>query len=285
MRQFLQVSLALVPFASFFLQPVAAGHPAVCPSNSSLSCHNSTFVQPSCCFNYPGGQLLQTQYWDTDPASGPADHWTVHGLWPDHCDGTYDSYCDASREYTNISSIISSFGRVDLLQYMEKFWTDYHGNDESFWAHEFGKHATCINTLDPSCYVNYKPQEEVVDFFHRTVELFKTLDTYKFLAMAGIYPSTTTTYTFNQIQSALRQARGVNATFQCTSKGELDEMWYTFDIRGSVQTGQFVATEPVGEASSCNATGIKYLPKNLTSYYATSSIVTTSTAAPIMSMR
>ena len=52
-----------------------------------------------------------------------------------------------------------------------------------------------------------------------------------------------------------------------------------------MQTGQFVATEPVGEASSCNATGIKYLPKNLTSYYATSSIVTTSTAAPIMSMR
>jgi hypothetical protein len=33
------------------------------------------------CFNYPGGQLLQTQFWDTAPATGPVDSWTVHGLW------------------------------------------------------------------------------------------------------------------------------------------------------------------------------------------------------------
>jgi hypothetical protein len=52
-----------------------------CPSDSPLSCHNSTIAPDSCCFIYPGGQLLQTQFWDADPAVGPADSWTLHGLW------------------------------------------------------------------------------------------------------------------------------------------------------------------------------------------------------------
>ena len=46
-----------------------------------LSCHNKSAVANTCCFNCPGGLLLQTQFWDTNPATGPADHWTVHGLW------------------------------------------------------------------------------------------------------------------------------------------------------------------------------------------------------------
>jgi hypothetical protein len=53
---------------------------AVC-NNPQLSCHNTTTVDNLCCFNSPGGSLLQTQFWDTDPASGPSDSWTIHGLW------------------------------------------------------------------------------------------------------------------------------------------------------------------------------------------------------------
>jgi hypothetical protein len=52
-----------------------------CPADSPLSCHNSTAAPDSCCFIYPGGQLLQTQFWDTNPSIGPADSWTLHGLW------------------------------------------------------------------------------------------------------------------------------------------------------------------------------------------------------------
>lgn len=50
-------------------------------SNPQLSCHNSTVVENLCCFNAPGGQLLQTQFWDTHPVTGPVDSWTLHGLW------------------------------------------------------------------------------------------------------------------------------------------------------------------------------------------------------------
>jgi ribonuclease T2 len=52
-----------------------------CPGDSPLSCHNSTTAPDSCCFIYPGGQLLSTQFWDASPAIGPADRWTLHGLW------------------------------------------------------------------------------------------------------------------------------------------------------------------------------------------------------------
>lgn len=51
-----------------------------CP-HPQLSCHNSTVVKNLCCFNAPGGSLLQTQFWDTNPVSGPDDSWTIHGLW------------------------------------------------------------------------------------------------------------------------------------------------------------------------------------------------------------
>ena len=61
---------------------------------------------------------------------------------------------------------------------MNTYWTSNTGTAESFWEHEFGKHATCISTLDPSCYTDYVPQQEVVDFFQTTVNLFKTLDSY-----------------------------------------------------------------------------------------------------------
>jgi len=51
-----------------------------CPSDGPLSCHSSS-TEASCCFINPGGQLLQTQFWDSSPAVGPIDSWTLHGLW------------------------------------------------------------------------------------------------------------------------------------------------------------------------------------------------------------
>lgn len=162
---------------------------------------------------------------------------------PDRCDGTYDQYCDPNRQYTNISSIISAAGQTELLDYMNTYWKDYQGNDESFWEHEWDKHGTCISTLEPGCYTDYKPQEEVVAYFQKTVDLFKTLDSYAFLSTAGILPSTTNTYTSAEILAALAKPRGVQVSIQCRN-GELDEIWYFYNVRGSVQTGTFVPTDP-----------------------------------------
>lgn len=63
------------------LDPLYQSSAPSCPIDGPLSCHNSTAVKNDCCFIYPGGQLLLTQFWDTRPSIGPSDSWTLHGLW------------------------------------------------------------------------------------------------------------------------------------------------------------------------------------------------------------
>ncbi|KAH1277857.1 hypothetical protein KXW98_002939 [Aspergillus fumigatus] len=230
-----------------------------CPGDIPVSCSNTTAVPDSCCFNYPGGSLLLTQFWDTNPATGPSDSWTVHGLWPDNCDGTYEQFCDSSREYSNITEILQAQGRTELLSYMQTYWKDYQGDDESFWEHEWNKHGTCINTIEPSCYTDYKPQEEVGDYFQKAVDLFKGLDTYKALAAAGITPSSSKTYKLSDILSALSAITGHEPSVGC-SNGELNEAWYFFNIKGNLINGKYVPIDPLS-SSTCPSSGIKYKPK------------------------
>lgn len=97
---------------------------------------------------------------------------------PDRCDGSYASYCDSTRQYTNITAILKYYGATALLNYMTTYWPSNSGTAESFWEHEWGKHGTCISTLEKKCYPGYQAGSEVVDFFNTTVNLFKTLDSY-----------------------------------------------------------------------------------------------------------
>lgn len=143
------------------------------------------------------------------------------------------------------------------------------------------KHGTCISTLATSCYTNYQPTQEVVDFFDKTVSLFKSLPSYTWLSDAGIVPSTTATYTLSQIQSALQGKFGVPVTINCQN-GEFNELWYHYEVQGSVQSGTFKAATPVGSGSTCPSSGIKYLPKGSSggSTTTTTSATGTTTTAP-----
>ena len=164
---------------------------------------------------------------------------------------------------------------------MKTYWKDYRGNDETFWEHEWSKHGTCISTLDTDCYTNYVPQQEVVDFFNTAISLFKTLPTYEILLAAGVVPDNRKTYTLAQIQEPLIATHGAPVTLHC-SRGALDEVWYHFDVRGSVQTGQFVAAAPDGAKGDCPSTGISYLPKTAspTTGSATSTATSTRNGIP-----
>lgn len=66
--------------AGFYTSDLFPRDPKSC-SSPQLSCQNTTVQNDLCCFNAPGGQMLLTQFWDTDPVTGPVDSWTVHGLW------------------------------------------------------------------------------------------------------------------------------------------------------------------------------------------------------------
>ncbi|KGO74875.1 hypothetical protein PITC_043760 [Penicillium italicum] len=253
-----QSSKGMLALAAMSLITGTTANLETCASSTPFSCESSS-TEPTCCFNYPGGTLLQTQFWDTSPSTGPAHSWTIHGLWPDNCDGTYQASCDSARAYTNITAILQDQDLGHLVDYMNKYWVDIDGDNESFWAHEWGKHGTCINTIDPSCYSDYKAQEEVGEFFQKTVSLFRSLDTHKALADAGITPSTSKTYTLKAIQKALTAKHGAPVYVGC-SDGNLNQAWYYFNVKGNAIDGTYKAVDTLA-TPTCPKTGIKYVPK------------------------
>ncbi len=109
-------------------------------------------------------------------------------MWPDHCDGTFDANCDPARAYTNITQLLEAAGQTSVLDYMQTCWVSDDESNEAFWDHEWETHGTCISTLEPSCYTNYTPGEEAVDFFTTVVSLFKTLPTYTVSYLAHHQP-------------------------------------------------------------------------------------------------
>lgn len=81
---------SLVPSAAFPSAFSPADEAACLRASSLISCQTKVKVDPSsfgtCCYNgalKPGfkesGLVLATQFWDTDPSTGPADSTTIHG--------------------------------------------------------------------------------------------------------------------------------------------------------------------------------------------------------------
>ena len=147
---------------------------------------------------------------------------------------------------------------------MQTYWLPNQGVDESLWSHEWNKHGVCISTLEPKCFppslIGTPTHPDVLAYFNTTVSLFRNLDTYTFLADAGIVPSMQTTYTLSHLQNTLRAIHGTPVTLRCHGH-ELNEVWYHFAVRGPLQNGNFVPSNPTNQHSSCPPIGIRYLPK------------------------
>ena len=80
--------------ASLFSLPRTFPNITECASEPiTYSCENTTAIANTCCSPTPGGLVLQTHFWDTYTgfeSKGqllPKGSWTIHGLWPDNCDG------------------------------------------------------------------------------------------------------------------------------------------------------------------------------------------------------
>ncbi|KAF8996598.1 ribonuclease [Cyathus striatus] len=224
-----------------------------CSTTGTASCHNTSRVSNLCCFESPGGLLLQTQFWDTNPSTGPTNSWTIHGLFS--CDTSFKENCDPSRAYTGISSLLSENGASDTLSFMNTHWVDINGNNEQFWEHEWSTHGTCMSTLKPSCLPSGS-----CGILRTVVKLFQTLPTFTWLSDAGITPSSSKTFTLSQLTSALKSASGVTPSLDCSS-GALNQISWYFNLKGSIIDGTFVAID-APESGSCPSSGIKYPPKS-----------------------
>ncbi|PPQ67170.1 hypothetical protein CVT25_005771 [Psilocybe cyanescens] len=266
---------ALLVSSSIFVKAGLTGETSIpntfpdltaCVSEPSFfSCENTTTIKNTCCSPTPGGLVLQTQFWDTFTGLEkkgqklPKGSWTIHGLWPDNCDSSFDSYCDLSRQFDRepspatlpdgtpvpsytgpgVDTFIKNFGRQDLLDYMNKYWISQGSTNADFWAHEvlvqaylsvikhllmvkseFSKHATCTSTFDVACYGSkYKKNQDVIDFFDAVVRAFHQYPTFDMLAAAGILPSNRTSYKLTQLQNAIKTQTGSVPFFGCTNNG------------------------------------------------------------------
>lgn len=251
-------SLSITPYIPL------SGAPS-CPIDGPLSCHNQTRAD-TCCFIHPGGRLLLTQFWDEEVhVDGGEQDWTVHGLWPDLCDGSYDQYCGMAPRFDNITGVLEQYDQGELLSYMNRYWVANYGTNDHLWAHEYNKHATCINTLAPPCYGGgYTPGLEVVDYFVRAFGLFRLLDTYRALEQAGIEPDHSKKYELSKIQKTLEEFSGGRVILKCGGRRHdvLHEAWYVYFVKGSLQSGQFVPARDTfkGDHNNC-ASRVRYLPK------------------------
>lgn len=266
--------------------------PPNCPLDIPLTCHNKTQQLDTCCFEYPGGIFLQSQFWNYKPSRrglneselinqlGPLKSFTVHGLWPDNCMGSYEQFCDKSLFIDDVYYLLHKANEtIPLYDFMDLYWkSNIIGNDESLWIHEYNKHGSCIKTIRPNCYtrwnneseniphnlMNYYKDLSVIDYFNITKNLFQKLNTYDILAQSNIVPSIKTTYTHKQISQALSKGfENHRVFFNCNNKNELQEIWYFHVLKGSLLNEQFIPMDSLRNPpySRCRNTGIKYYPK------------------------
>ncbi|KAI9197458.1 ribonuclease T2-like protein [Polychytrium aggregatum] len=244
-----------------------------CPA-SAVACTNNPLTglpYDSCCVadqglmvfaqNWTAGYCLSSapnHYCAPSTLSHLPDHkFTVHGLWPDYCNGSYsnsDLGCDPTRRYTDVPARIMG-ADSDLYGKLQKMWMGADGSYDWFWSHEFVKHGTCDSQLNPKCYTNYKPNEEIVDYTRRIYSLWKEFDLFAAFKKHGIVPSNTTTYKFSAMQAALKAEFGYEGAIQCVTDSQknkyLSEIWmYLMNVAGN----KFIHHEPVAAYNGCLST-------------------------------
>ncbi|KAI9330562.1 ribonuclease T2-like protein [Zopfochytrium polystomum] len=209
----------------------------LCPA-TAVGCQKNPLtgsLYDSCCVAV-NGLLVFSQNWtagqlnDANPAHAtwydpsvrsilPQNHWTIHGLWPDNCDGSYNSSelgCDPNRVYNDLETRIKDLEDETLLSKMYKYWLSGNKDYNWFWSHEWTKHATCFSPIDPKCYgADYTTKVDIKDYFSISVKLMEHFNLYKIFADAGVVPSYTTTYYRANFSNALTAATGYRGGIQC----------------------------------------------------------------------
>ncbi|KAJ3074743.1 ribonuclease T2-like, partial [Podochytrium sp. JEL0797] len=133
------------------------------------------------------------------------------------CSGAQTSTtgCDSTRQYTGITSLISS---SPIYNDMMKYWISYKGTDtasyDSFWAHEWGKHGTCWSPADLAC--TGSSPADVETFFGAVLKAHSKYDFFAPLYNAGIIPNGNT-YAKSAFTAAIVAAfPGTSVGYVCT---------------------------------------------------------------------
>ncbi|KAF9023108.1 ribonuclease T2-like [Podila verticillata] len=215
----------------------------VCPADV-LSCTSASSGVDTCCLPDMGLILLVQQWYN---GLGPADEFTMHGLWPDTCSGGQgpSSGCDAARVYNDIDSRLQNYPSTPagFMDDMNTYWSSYNGDNNVFWSHEWSKHGTCVSTLAPSCSANYVQDQDVYNYFSKALALRSQYNLYNALAAKNILPGSNPNVA--DMHTAIKAAFGVDAQINCLS-GVLSEIWIFFRVQNG---DQYVPAAPLTTGS------------------------------------
>ncbi|XP_064464056.1 ribonuclease Oy-like [Ornithodoros turicata] len=128
--------------------------------------------------------------------------WTIHGLWPSG-DYASPSYCLDERFDGRVLDPIKG----SLNQYWPSL-TSTQARFFTFWRHQWQKHGTCAGDV---------PQlAGLLKFFNTTLAVYRRYNVYEFLSNSNITPSTTRTYSVNNIRNALSDDIREKVNIVCT---------------------------------------------------------------------
>ncbi|KAJ3172873.1 ribonuclease T2-like [Irineochytrium annulatum] len=239
-------------------------NPFVCPE-TAVGC--SSTVYDECCVGL-NGLLVYAQNWTAglyqNPANRafisndvlrtlPPNEFTVHGLWPDNCDGSYNTTnlgCDPSRVYENVTEIMDKYAPEDLLADLYTYWQGADGSYEWFWSHEWTKHATCFSPLQPKCFgKHYTPYLDVVTFFKKALALRNRFNLFHIFSKHAITPSTTRSYTRddfnNAITAEIGKATGGIQCVQNSTKADPYNAYFVSEVWVYLLSTPHLEFEPV----------------------------------------
>jgi len=241
---------------------------AQCPLIPQGSTSPSTFAcamagTGACCTQKNGIAVLATQW---IPNRGPAEEFTLHGLWPNTCSNarTGENGCDSARQYSDIEALLEPA----LLADMNKYWPTKFSDNNDFWAHEWGKHGTCVTTLNPECFKQsptYRKGMEVNNYFKASLQLRQKYELYRVLKKNGIVATLDKSRwrTTDEVSAAIKREYGVDVQIKCQS-GLIFEIIMYFAAQGQ---GSYVPIDvPSNLRHSCGKAGSKIglPPKKMT---------------------
>jgi len=95
----------------------------------------------------------------------------------------------------------------DLKAQLDVQWPSFTGPNTDFYKHEWEKHGTCS--------LNAMPNEHA--YFTQALSFNQRWNLYGSLVSAGFSPSTTATYSINDMTATLSRTVGAKVGIQCTS--------------------------------------------------------------------
>lgn len=236
----------------------------LCPRDRPVTCSINP-TENDCCYENPGGVIVQAQSWGYNPAVGSSDNFTLKGIKPAKCDGTFQEFCNSLltvNENDLNEILLNQFGAHRLYNEMDMYWKTPAASGVLLWAEEFNKHGSCFSTLRPVCYSeNYQENENIYDYFRINIDMYHKYPTYQALSSAGIVPSTLKTYTLEEITSALSSINNGHSVYLgCDENNALVEVGYYAHFAGPLIIKSYQPIDSLAQ-TTCPTSGIKFLPK------------------------